>query len=206
MLLLLILRPWFHFLLLASSALSSTFFRLFLHPRYSTLSLFSPAPRAAALRSDARWCSSCCWPLPKKKKKEKKIDYSTTIIAPVSGCLSLGLFSNIFSILFIFPSLPLRALRSASVLRTTGISSRAGREIKLYRAYCVYTMMTIMGPEWMRRLLELNTFSSRLLSFLTPLCACCCCVWHNRENEKSHRRRLLSRCCSDFESIKKLTS
>lgn len=100
-----------------------------------------------------------------KKKKNRKKKRSTTPLPSSRRSVAASHldYSLTFSQFFLF-SLPFHCARSsASVLRTTGISSRAGREIKLYRAYCVYTMMTIMGPEWMRRLLELNTFSSRLL-------------------------------------------
>lgn len=201
--LLLILRRWFHSpLLLASSALSSTFFRLFLHPRYSTLSLFSPAPRAAALRSDARWCSSCCWPLPKKENRKKKRSTTQLPSSRRSVAASHLDYSLTFSQFFLF-SLPLSALRFC-VENDGHLLARWKRDKIISRLLRIHHDDD-NGPRMDEKAswIEYIFFSTSLSSLRSALVAA---VWHNRENEKSHRRRLLSRCCSDFESIKKLTS
>lgn len=138
-----------------------------------------------------------------KKKERKKIDYSTTIIAPVSGCLSLGLFSNIFSILFIFPSTARAPLRFC--LENDGHLLARWKRDKIISRLLRIHHDDDNGPRMDEKAswIEYIFFSTSLSSLRSALVAA---VWHNRENEKSHRRRLLSRCCSDFESIKKLTS
>lgn len=156
-------------------------------------------PHCALMPDDARAAAG----LYQKKKKEKKIDYSTTIIAPVSGCLSLGLFSNIFSILFIFPSTARAPLRFC-VGNDGHLFARWKRDKIISRLLRIHHDDD-NGPRMDEKAswIEYIFFSTSLSSLRSALVAA---VWHNRENEKSHRRRLLSRCCSDFESIKKLTS